>query len=245
MSPRKKAAARSTQHTPNERMDIRVRECWDMLRAREQAPYDGVLGRLPTWIPENFHRMFSEARNRLLDEGHRPQDVQALMARERQRERTALRHPTKAISYDGVLWPPELRRTIRTLLHLQTTVELGKDNGLAFLLDPSHASTVKKGEQYGQHQSRIAKHPRGKFDGPDGDTINDLIGHLARRRPDESAKELWSHFYSKLDEEELDPEESLDSTIITYDFNGRRKPLTFGTFQKVVSLFRTRKKKLP
>ncbi len=245
MPPKKKAAATPTQHAPEESLDIRVHECWDMLRARDQHLYDGVLGRLPTWIPENFHRMFSEARNRLLDEGHRPQEVQALMARERQRERTALRHPTKAISYDGFLWPPDVRRAIRTLIHLQTAVELEKDQGLAFLLDPSHANAVKKGEQYGQHQSRIAKQPRGKFDGSEGDTINELIGHLALRRPDESARELWPHFYSKLDDEELDPEESRDTTTITYDFNGRRKPLTFGTFQKVVSLFRTRKKKLP
>ena len=245
MSPRKKLAARSTQHTPNERMDLRVRECWDMLRAREQAPYDGVLGRLPAWIPENFHRMFSDARNRVLDEGYTPQYVQTVMSEERQRNDEALRLPTMAISYEYFPCPPDVRRAVRTLIHLQAAVELGKDQGLAFLLDPPHANAVKKGEQYGQHQSRIAKHPRGKFDGREGETINDLIGHLARRRPDESAKELWSHFHNTLDEEDLDPHEQRDTATMTYDFNGKRKSLTFGTFEKVVSQYRTGKKKLP
>ncbi len=245
MPPKKKAAATPMQHVPEENMAMRIHECWDALHAREQAPYDGVLGRLPAWIPENFHRMFSDARNRILDEGYTPQYVQTVMSEERQRNDEALRLPTMAISYEYFPCPPDVRRAVRTLIHLQTAVELGKDNGLAFLLDPSHASIVKKGEQYGQHQSRIAKQPRGKFDGRESATINELIGHLARRRPDESARELWPHFYNTLDEEDLDPHEQRDPAIMTYDFNGKRKPLTLGTFEKVVSQYRTGKKKLP
>ena len=37
----------------------------EMLR-RSEAPYDGIMGSLPTWVPDNFHREFLVIRDRLL-----------------------------------------------------------------------------------------------------------------------------------------------------------------------------------
>lgn len=36
------------------------------IQRRNSAPYDGVMGKLPEWMPGNFHREFREIRNRLL-----------------------------------------------------------------------------------------------------------------------------------------------------------------------------------
>ena len=72
-----------------------------------------------------------------------------------------------------------------------------------------------------------------------------MIGRLANGRPDESAKDLWPHFYSKLDEHSLYPKENTQKGVIEYDFKSKQKTITFGTFEKVVSQYRTGRKKLP
>ena len=245
MPPRKMSHPNSAQNNLDEKIDSWVRESANELRARDHQQYDGVLGYLPEWMPDNFHREFKEARNRLLDAGHNAKQMLDFISEEILRDREALRKPTKAVSYDGFLWPPSVRGDVRALARIQTAVRLRKEKGLGFLTGQAHANKVKKGEQYGKHQSRIAQNPRGKIEGAEGETINEMIGRLAKGRPDESAKELWVHFYSKLDEHSLNPHEEIQKGVIDYDFKSKRKTITFGTFAKVVSQYRTGRKKLP
>jgi hypothetical protein len=245
MSPRKIPYANSAQSSLDEDIDRCVLESANTLRARDNHLYDGVLGYPPDWMPGNFRREFHEARNRLLDAGYNAKQVRDLMSREFRRDREAVRNSTNAVSYDGFLWPLSVRRDVRTLARLRTAVRLKREKGLAFLTDPTHANEVKKGEQYGRHQRGIAKNPRGKIEEAGGETINEIIGRLAKTMGDERAKDLWPHFYSKLDEHTLNPKEDKEKGVIEYDFKGRRKPITFGTFEKVVSQYRTGRKKLP
>ena len=246
MPSRKRTDSISAQNNFEENVDRWVHESASVLRGRDDQPYDGVLGTPPEWLPENFQREFKGARNRLLDAIiYTPNQVRDLVATEFRRDRKAIRNPTKAVSYDGFLWPLSVRRDVRTLASLCTAVRLGKEKGLAFLTDQSHANKVKKGEQYGRHQSRIAKNPRGKLEGDEGQTINEIIGRLAIGRPDESAKELWPHFYSELDGHTVNPKMDDQRGAISYDFNSKRKSITFGTFEKVVSRYRTGRQKLP
>lgn len=235
----------SSQSNLDENIEKFVQESASDLYGRNNRPYDGVLGIPSGWIPENFQREFKEARNKLLDAGYKPNQVRDFISKEFRSNRKALRNPTKAVSYDGFLWPLTVWRDVRFLAHIRTADRLGPEKGLAFLTDPAHASKVKKGEQYGKHQSRVAKNPRGKIEEAEGKTINEMIGRLAKARPDESAKELWSHFHSELDGHTVNPKMDDQRGAISYDFNSKRKSITFGTFEKVVSRYRTGREKLP
>lgn len=246
MSPRKITHPNSAQNNLDENIDRWVRESANALRARDNHLYDGVLGCPPDWMSDNFHREYKGARNRLLDAGYDPEQIRYFMTEELRRDREAVRNPTKAISCDGFLWPPSVRGDVRALARIQTAARMKPEEGLAFLTDQTHANKVKKAEQYRRHQSRIAQNPRGKVEDAGGETINEMIGRLAERMGDESAKGLWPHFYSKLDDHSLNPKEDSQKWVIEYDFKkSKQKTITFGTFEKVVSQYRAGRKKLP
>lgn len=90
-----------------------------------------------------------------------------------------------------------------------------------------------------QLQSHKAKKDRGNF----GDNekifmktiVSDLVKSPANRRL--TAKELWPHLFSKLEEHQLDPEENATPGQLQYSYNGPsgRKTLTFGSFANIVS----------
>jgi hypothetical protein len=253
------AARKTTRSSPHQDTFYQtvagaVREGLKKLRSRNDIPYDGVVGEPDEWIPENFRQEFRAARNRLLDSGHTATQVRALMAQEIRQVRTLMANerrryqqtpskPETPISYSGFLWPPAVAKDVSLLAHIKTAVRLKPEKGLAFLTDQKHAEKIKKGERYRQHQSRIAKHPRGKIE-ESGLTINQIIGRLARRQG-ESAKELWNAFYGELDDLGLNPQENSQTGAIEFNFKERRESRTFGTFKKTVSHYRTGKKKLP
>lgn len=85
-----------------------------------------------------------------------------------------------------------------------------------------------------ENQSIKAKKLRSK--------INELIKNLAlsNEHIDESAKQLWTHFFSELDASEFDPEEidhntDLSKSAYEYNFLDKRKRITFGRFANIVS----------
>ncbi|UVT20562.1 MAG: hypothetical protein H8K03_01175 [Nitrospira sp.] len=213
-----------------------------MLDDRRSAEYDGVIGSLPPWIPDNFVKEFRATGDRLLQTGYTAKQIRDLMAQEMRRYRYAVRNPEKPISYGGFLWPPAVGKDVSFLAHLKTAVRLGPEEGLAFLTDETHAKKVNKGERYAKHQSRNAKHPRGKI-AKDGPTISQIIGRLALRQ-DEQAKDLWNALHGDLDVLELNPGYGPTGDI-EYDFQEGRKSMTFGTFEKTVSQYRSGRKKLP
>lgn len=126
---------------------------------------------------------------------------------------------------------------------------LDEKDGLALLIGNDHAGRVEKGDRYSAHQSAIASNPRGKI-GDGGETNNQIIGQLALASEYEelSAKELWTHYFSVLNDDlQRNPKESKADDdwrkiVIEYDFKDGRKKITGGQFAKVVSDYRTGKK---
>jgi hypothetical protein len=96
------------------------------------------------------------------------------------------------------------------------------------------------GFRYKAAQQKRARKPRGRV-GDDGATIQQIVEALVRRPEyrEQTACELWSHLFAKLDDLGLDPQEESGSDPrrdrYTYDFNGIRKKITFGHFSNVVS----------
>jgi hypothetical protein len=75
--------------------------------------------------------------------------------------------------------------------------------------------------------------------------IKKLIEKLAlsEEHNAESAKQLWTHFFSELETSEFDPEEinnmtDLSKSAYEYNFLGKRKRITFGQFANIVSDYR-------
>ena len=105
------------------------------------------------------------------------------------------------------------------------------------------------GIEYCDSQKRKAKKPRGKIS-EGGQTVSGIISHLAQsvEYTDDGAPELWNRFYGLLDDERLDPKESVSccdskKSYIEYDgADGRRKQITFGRFSNAVSENRKDKK---
>ena len=200
--------------------------------------YDGVFGRLPEWIPANFHVDFRIIRERLL-ETYSHADLLDYID-----EYLAMDENPETYSIPG-----EIMRDVSILAHYQEAVRLGQVEGLALLTDKEHAGRVKKGDDYGDHQANIASNPRGKI-GDGGETNNQIIGQLALASEYEelSAKELWTHYFSVLNDDlQRNPKESKAADdwrniVIEYDFKDGRKKITGGQFAKVVSDYRTGKK---
>lgn len=200
--------------------------------------YDGVLGRLPEWVPESFHRDFERIRVHLLG----TYSHAALLG---------YIDEYIAITESGTEYsiPGDIMVDVAKLAHYREAVRLGPLEGLALLNDKELAENVDKGIRYRQLQSKKARKPRGKV-GDDGVTINELIGRLALAREymELSAKELWQHFISVLDHQGLNPTETpaagadWKKSVIEFDFKDRQKSITGGQFANVVSDYRSGKK---
>lgn len=99
--------------------------------------YDGVFGRLPEWIPANFHVDFRIIRERLL-ETYSHADLLGYIA-----EYLAMDENTETYSIPG-----EIMRDVSILAHYQEAVRLGLDEGLALLTDNEHAGQVIHGKKF-------------------------------------------------------------------------------------------------
>jgi hypothetical protein len=113
--------------------------------------------------------------------------------------------------------------------------------------DTTFAPIYAIGLRAKEAQSKRARRPRGKVT-DDGKTIHELIAALLSKREhqDMSAKELWLPFYAELEEHGLVPEEKHDPAdptrpIYEYEFNGRRKHMSYGQFANTVSKIRRKK----
>lgn len=106
-------------------------------------------------------------------------------------------------------------------------------------LREAHLNTLRPlailGKKHSAQQTKRARKPRSR--------LTAIIQALMRQNPETSAKELWPHLYSALDEEGLNPTaiDQIDKWRYEYD-NGdeSRRPITFGRFATIVSNLKSR-----
>jgi hypothetical protein len=98
---------------------------------------------------------------------------------------------------------------------------------------------------YIEAQRRRASRPRGKVT-DDGKTLNQVI-ELMVSKPEYqflSTPELWPHLFDILNQLLLDPEEiastNLRKSNYTYEFNDKRKRITYGRFANLASEYRNK-----
>lgn len=221
------------------------------MRRRDSLPFDGIMGNLPNWVPDNFQRKFHTIRDRLLGKythKHLLDSLDKGIAEARNLRGMLTGKPmditTGPFEFSEVTGMSEASFLVR----MMDAVLLGPEKGLALLTDPDHAKTAKIGANNRIGQTEKAKLLRGKV-GEDGKTINEIIEELAVM-PDHrnyTAKEIWNPFISALKERDLEPEENETSSewtkwTICYDYKEGRKTITGGRFANVVYEARKHKK---
>ena len=88
------------------------------------------------------------------------------------------------------------------------------------------------GKRAKQSQSARARKSRVKI-GENGETMCQVVEKLAAQHPTDSAKQLWSHFWTVLEEEGRSPDELQGHSVAyTYDFGGRRRKISLGRFSE-------------
>jgi hypothetical protein len=115
-----------------------------------------------------------------------------------------------------------------------------KDDAWRLVNETLAAPVYRAGCSHKAAQQKRARKPRGKV-GDDGSTMEQIVQELARapERRDDTARELWPHFFSKLGELQLDPSDKGGpeprKRYYTYDFKDKRKRVTFGRFANLVT----------
>jgi hypothetical protein len=112
-------------------------EYFERQNARNEQPYDGVLGRLPQWAPEWHQKQFKATRNRLLDNGVDGKPLSPYIVQGYIKIYTELgvtRDSTiekPGEQTDGPEWiPPEVMEHVGYLAHLRWAISLGEERGL-------------------------------------------------------------------------------------------------------------------
>ena len=110
------------------------------IQRRHAAPYDGVMGALPDWMPANFHREFHAIRDRLLST-YEHADLLHYIA-----EMRDLGMLTG--TYSRPRTPFKIMADVSILAQIQEAFRLGPLEGLALLTDNEHAGQVIHGRKF-------------------------------------------------------------------------------------------------
>jgi hypothetical protein len=118
-----------------------------------------------------------------------------------------------------------------------------KDDASLLVSATMAAPIYRAGISHMRAQRLRAKKPRGKVT-DDGRTLDEVIEILASKLEYRklSTPELWPHFHAELTQHGLDPEEldpgNLRKSAYAYDFNGKRKIISYRRFANLVSEYR-------
>jgi hypothetical protein len=116
-----------------------------------------------------------------------------------------------------------------------------KDDAWRLVSDTIAAPIHALGLKHKETQRSRAQRPRGKI-GDIGLTMKEIILRLAVRpeNQDLTARELWPCFFAELDSWGLCPSDR--KSVYEYDFEDRRKTITYPHFANVISRCRRRRK---
>jgi hypothetical protein len=112
-----------------------VRRQLAVVRKREAAPYDGVLGSLPDWMPEHLRDRFEYSRNELLDK-HAADDVRRWLKAFRSCH-------TQVVGFHSApTYPPNLKGPLRDLDEVEYLVSAGKTQASELLIGTHGAQSI-------------------------------------------------------------------------------------------------------
>ena len=117
-----------------------------------------------------------------------------------------------------------------TILQIQSR-DLGKNEAYK-----QAAPELENSKKYREHQSKIAKNPRGK--GEDGITLGELIANLSQNYLNEKPSEIWPHLKSSIEEWCGGCEENKNGDVYRYFFKDKAKTISFKHFRDRLRIIR-------
>ncbi len=203
----------------------------NLLKWRDSQPYDGVLGQVDNWVPDEIKDEFCSIRNKLLDAMNYKEPVKVKKIREWIDEF----YKKEKLQGDGIyrrsiVIPPKFRRDVSYLALIQTANSLGEPDGLPMLV----REMALMGKRKSISTSINASKPRPKKNDY-GETLDSVITTLKRNHSNEKLGEIWVHLKTVLEEwSDGDCKESgeEDSKRYIYKIDDRQYSITYGTFRK-------------
>ena len=161
----------------------------ELLEQRMSAPYDGVLGTLPGWIPEHIQHEFYSIRDRLLDKYTPDHVIRCIEIGISEARNTkgmlsgaALDFTDRPFRFSDVKGV----RDASFLVRLRMAVELGEEKGLPLLIGNEQAEAVAIGKKF----------RKGRKQGTGG-PIRKWIKQMLIKHPTMKNRELWTAFKQK------------------------------------------------
>lgn len=147
---------------------------------RRAAPYDGVKGELPEWVPEWHQREFFRLRNKLLDSQYvTPGQVLTWLDIFTESGEGAESQRTRPI-------PPEHFDAVGQLAHYRWAVSLGSERGLESLIDKNIAKQAITGKKFHEGRKPNTIRPVRKF-----------IRAELKQNPNAKNQEIWISLKSR------------------------------------------------
>lgn len=198
----------------------------------EDEPYDGICGKLPTWMPAIFVEKFLELRYKLLVREAYP------LSKIRMYVRVFAERLMDGSSGGVTPIPGAILKDISWLCLVKEAVDAGSGEGLKMLMGERTAKNIRIGKKTSEVQTVRARKKRGQLDDSD-ETLNDVIKRVGKHYPHLPPNEIWVHFVAELESLGYNPEEIVhrsdrSKTTVIYDFRDGRKPITFGRFYAVM-----------
>lgn len=202
-----------------------------LLEWRDSQPYDGVLGQVDNWVPDEIKDEFRSIRNKLLDAMNYKELVKVKIIRQWIDEF----YKKEKLQEDGIyrrsiVIPPKFRRDVSYLALIQTANSLGEPDGLPMLV----REMALMGRRKSISSSIIAskKRPKKNYN---GETLDSVITTLKRNHHNEKPSELWVHLKPVIEKwSDGDCKESgeKDSRTYYYGIDEERGAIAYGTFRK-------------
>ena len=164
-----------------------IREAIVRIQKRDSAPYDGVRGLLPDWMPEPLRQEFHSHRGYLLD--HYPhQDVLTYIE--------AVKELFNPETFRKPFYPIEDHLRLTALIYIKNLADLGPENGIAAYLGKG-AFEVHRGSMVRERNRKAGKHPR-------QDALQKVIVQILDGEPEMTWKEVLREIEHRRGERVID-----------------------------------------
>ena len=128
----------------------RIGSILDDIEHRESLPFNGLMGAMPSWLPEPFKNEFRRTRDTLLNNYSENQIIKWI------KEYKMMVDAPYGVSTPNISYEISLQNQIERLFILSHAVELGEIEGLRYIA----GGLAVMGSSYSKEQSKRAKEPR-------------------------------------------------------------------------------------
>ena len=164
----------------------------NVLEWRDSQPYDGVLGQLAEWVPDEIKDEFYKIRNKLLNAMNYKEQVKVKKIRQWIDEYHARQNLQKDVAYGGGTTPPQFMRDVSYLAVIQSANSLGETDGLPMLVGKMAVIGAKSKNGYKTRADQVDKADFQELAKPLLEINNNIIDKTLREPKLKAYVNKWS-----------------------------------------------------